>query len=61
MYTYWHKRSEEFAMVSYMDNVVDNLGSQVLRGKLDELTHFVRHKLNFSFIVYKEYESIESL
>lgn len=48
-------------MVSYMDNVVDTLASQVLRGKLDELTHFVRHKLNFSLSAYEEYESIESL
>lgn len=48
-------------MVSYMDNVVDTFASQVLRGRLDELTHFVRHKLNFSVMVYKEYESIESL
>ena len=48
-------------MVSYMDNVVDTLAGQVLRSKLDKLTHFVRHKLNLPFGAHKEDEPIQSL
>ena len=48
-------------MVSYMDNVVDTLASQVLRGKLDELAHSVWHKLYFPLCAYKENEATKSL
>lgn len=48
-------------MISYMDNVVDTLASQVLRGELDELTHFVWHKLYLPFGAHKEDETIQSL
>lgn len=44
-----------------MDNVVDTLPRQVLRGKLDELAHFVRHKLYFPLSAYKENEATKSL
>lgn len=45
-------------MISYMDNVVDTLAGQVLRGKLDELTHFVRHKFNLPLGAHQEDDPI---